>query len=76
MRSFNSMTLDEKAELLWSTGKFLESIYYYGNTVSLYAIDNKFIEVYYDQDSNHIGQIIQVDEQGLKKYLSRIKFST
>lgn len=69
---FDTLSLTERADILWANGLFLESIEYYGNTVCLYSLDEGFVECCYNQFSNEIMSIQTVDEQGMRKYVSRI----
>jgi hypothetical protein len=44
---FFVLSLNDRAQVLWADGKYLETIVYYGQTVKLYALNSFFVEVYY-----------------------------
>lgn len=65
--------MDEQAEHIWNNGNYLTTIEYYGYDVNLYSVGKDYYEVYYNRFENQIEKINLVDEQGMKKFLSRIK---
>jgi hypothetical protein len=72
---FVVLSLNDRAQVLWDHGKYLETIVYYGQTVKLYALNSFFVEVYYAPVTQSIEKVAVVYEEGLKKYLGRIKFT-
>lgn len=72
-QQFQRLSLDNKAKILWENGKFVESINsYYNYRINLYALHNKFVEVYYHKGEEAIVKITMASERDLKKYLLRI----
>lgn len=67
------MDLNQLANRITNFGQFVEAIEYYNRRINLYAVDNVYYEVYYNQETNDIEKINQVTEQDLTKYLNRIK---
>ena len=55
---FDKLSLNERAELLWSRGKFLVTVNYYNQKVNLYSMDGKYFELWYDVSGNQIEKII------------------
>lgn len=70
---FVVLSLNDRAQILWDQGKYLETIEYYGYRVNLYALANFFVEVYYSPVTQSIDKIDVAYENDLKKYISMIK---
>jgi hypothetical protein len=69
---FNTLTLDEKANIVWKHGVFLNEAVEYGKfRISLYELFNFFVGIYYDVHKNDIQKIeilkINFKETLLKK---------
>lgn len=67
------MDINQLANRITNFGQFIETIEYYNRRVNLYAVDNDYYELYYNQESNEIERVNLVSEQDLSKYLNRIK---
>ncbi len=72
---FGSLSLNERADLIWDKGIYIESIKYYGNSVSLCALDSEYVEVYYNPFLNEIVKIEMTNDGSLKKFVAGIKIS-
>jgi hypothetical protein len=70
---FVTLSIDERATILWDQGTYLETDVYYGRTVKLYALHSFFVEVYYSSVTQSIEKVEVAYEQDLKKYLGKIK---
>lgn len=69
---FEKLPLDDKAELVWEHGQYIDSIEYYGYKLNLYSMGTSFIEVFYSPSNNDVEKIQEVDKEGLNKYANRI----
>jgi hypothetical protein len=75
VRDFLVLSLNDRAQVLWDCGRYLETIVYYGQTVKLYALNSFFVEVYYSPVTQSIDKVDVVHEEDLKKYLSQIRIN-
>jgi hypothetical protein len=71
--SFNRLSLDDRAKLLWEKGKFVESVTYYNYCLILYSLNREFVELFYDKSSQSILWISFANEYDMKKYLNKIE---
>jgi hypothetical protein len=72
MNDFESLDLNQKAEIAWN-GNFLGSMNYYNFKLNLYTLKNgRFVEVWYSPFENRIADIKLVSETDLQKWLNRI----
>ncbi len=71
--SFDKLSIREKASLLYSSGVYMMSVSEGGNAVTLFAIDDEFVEVYLDTGTRQIDRITIAMERDLDKYLEKIK---
>ena len=55
---FNKLTICERANLLWSKGKFLATTKYYHRKVNLYSMDGEYYEIWYDVAGDLIEKIV------------------
>ena len=68
---FNSMSLNEKINLLYREGTFIVAIRYYRYKINLYLLNNFYVEVFYNHKLDKIEKI-----ELLKTSSKRIKFYT
>jgi hypothetical protein len=55
--AFNSLTLDEKADLVFQKDAFVDTRVYYVQTISLYLVNGFYAEVWYLPNENRIVDI-------------------
>jgi hypothetical protein len=73
--NFNVLTETEKAEAVWQ-GSFLADREENGITVQLYAVDNFYVELFYDPIANKILSFRSFTTKHLlTPYLAHIKFN-
>jgi hypothetical protein len=60
-----NLSLVERANLLWSEGKFLNTVTYNKCKVSLYEMDGKYYEMWYDVAGDLIEKIIPMENPEL-----------
>lgn len=54
---FNRQDLGGRMAIVIEFGKHISTISYYGNKVLLYAVEDQFVEVFYDDKDNQIVNI-------------------
>jgi hypothetical protein len=58
---FAELTIPEQAQYLWDNGDYLLTRKGERSTSVLYAVDNFFVEVWYDEESSEITEIVSID---------------
>jgi hypothetical protein len=71
-KSFDDLTLVERAWLIYEFGQQLTSIEYYDYRIDLYALNGDYIESYRNIATRQIEQISIASYSDLDKYLPRI----
>lgn len=68
--TFSKLDLHGRAGLVFSEGDFISSIKYYAFNISLYILEDTYIEVFYNSDSNEIEdiEILDPEEKRLNLY--------
>lgn len=54
---YNLLPINEKAEVLWQEGKFIEAVELNDFDVSLYSLNDQYVEMYYSVSNNRIEKI-------------------
>jgi hypothetical protein len=73
---FNTLSIDQRAAIVWSCGSFIDALLYYDQTISLYSVNKDFVEVWSDpRDNNRITKISTAKEDQLKKFLACVNLS-
>ncbi|PBQ30858.1 hypothetical protein CNR22_03400 [Sphingobacteriaceae bacterium] len=71
---FVKLTIPDKMEQLWVEGDFISQKVYYDNDISLFAMDDYLIEVFFNRVSNEIvGVEIQENNQILFEYVKDLE---
>lgn len=71
--AYSALPLDERVEILWYYGEFIESIAEGKFDVSLYELDGFYVEVFYHLNSDSLANIKVVEDDGqLERYTSSI----
>jgi hypothetical protein len=52
--AFNSLSLDEKADLVFQKDSYVDTREYYNQTINLYLIKEFYVEVWYLPNKNKI----------------------
>jgi hypothetical protein len=66
---FNRLPLSERADLVWETGTFVDSVMYQDYCVMLYSVNHQFVELMMDLKTTSIVWISVANEYDLAKYL-------
>lgn len=70
---FYDLSLNTRAEYVWLYGSYVISRSFYNYTISLYAINGFFVEVWYLPNNNELRKVeIVEDEKILDLYLDNI----
>lgn len=66
---YNLLPLNEKADLLWNKGDFIDGLELNDYDVSLYDLDDQLIELFYSIDNNRVVKVCFLqDPDRLKLY--------
>jgi hypothetical protein len=71
--TFNDLPIEFLASMVYQNGKFIKAVTWSGQTVCLYSLHNKFIEVWYDSNDNEINHITLSIGDSLDKFLIDIQ---
>ncbi len=71
-RTFDDLSLVDKAWLIHEFAETIMSIEYYDERIFLYGLNGHFIELYYNIETRQIHRISLANYSDLDKYLSRI----
>ena len=67
---FIKLTIAEKTEFLWNYGEIVSEKVYYECNISLFLLENYYVEVFFNRDLNEIVSIeIQENKQILYEYV-------
>lgn len=66
---FNRLTLEQRAQIVWRDGQFVDSVMYNQYCLMLYSVDRHFVELFLDLETHHIVWISLASEYDLAKYL-------
>jgi hypothetical protein len=72
---FDTLPIDLRAQIVWTRGRYVETIVYYNQRVNLYSIDEYFVEVFYNGEKNEVERITIATDQDIKKYIMNINLS-
>ncbi|MEX1241785.1 MAG: hypothetical protein WEB30_18830 [Cyclobacteriaceae bacterium] len=70
---FNILSMNERANIVWRQGEFLDSVIYGNYCLMLYSVKRQFVEMYIDLKSHSIVSISLANEYDLTKYLDGIQ---
>lgn len=71
--TYDALPLDEKVEILWYYGEFIESIAEGKFDVSLYELYGFYVEVFYHLNSDSLINVKVVEDDGqLERYTSSV----
>jgi hypothetical protein len=74
MKDFDSLSLDERAEVVISKGKLSESLDYFNFQLQLYILpDGSFAEIWYSPKLKDLTDIKLINDDELQKWLNRIR---
>ncbi|MCW3103024.1 MAG: hypothetical protein JWO09_1464 [Bacteroidetes bacterium] len=59
---YNLLPINEKAEMLWQDGKFIEAMELNDFDVSLYSLNDQYVEMYYSVSKSRIEKITVVQD--------------
>jgi hypothetical protein len=66
---YNLLPINEKAEVLWQEGKFIEAVELNDFDVSLYSLNDEYVEMYYSVSNNRVEKIsVLQDTERLSLY--------
>lgn len=72
---FNSLTLAERAEVVFQKDSFVDTREYYNQIINLYLVHGFYVEVWYNSTENKIVDISLPNPNQLNLYKSPINLS-
>ena len=74
--AFNSLTLEEKADLVFQKDSFVCTRVYCGQTISLYLVNGFYVEVWYLPNENRIVDISLPTSNQLSLYKTPLNLNS
>lgn len=71
--NYDQLPINQRADILWDQGKFIEAVELKNFDVSLYELDNNYFEMYYSLDHNRIEKISMINNPERLKIYKRNK---
>lgn len=70
VNSFNSLPFEDRGAIIFTRDCFVNSVKYYGNTVGLHQIEDFYVQVFYDSETNEILEIeaFETRDKALDKF--------
>ncbi len=73
MNDFDDLTIDQRANYIWTHGTFIDSRTYYNQRINLYGVNGQYFEVWYNPTDNKIEDVKWLtDEKRIELYLAKI----
>jgi hypothetical protein len=69
---FDSLTIDEKARLILSQGIYVSKSEFTKLEISLYRIEDEFVEIWYEPVSGKVLQIDYLKNKAINPYLKHL----
>lgn len=69
---FDKLSLDEKARLILSKGVYVSKSEYFQLEISLYRIDNDFVELWYEPITGKVMRIDYLKDKEVNPYLKHL----
>lgn len=69
---FDSLTIDEKAKVILNRGVYVSKSEFFQLEISLYRIDNAFVELWYEPISGRIFKIEYLKNKSVNPYLKHL----
>ena len=69
---FDNLTIDEKAKLILNRGVYVSRSEFFQLEISLYRMDDEFVELWYESLSGRIFKIDYIKEKSINPYLKHL----
>ena len=69
---FDSLTIDEKAKLILNKGVYVSRSEFFQLEISLYRMDDEFVELWYESLSGRIYKIDYIKDKSINPYLKHL----
>lgn len=69
---FDNLTIDEKAKVILNQGVYVSKSEFFQLEISLYRIDNEFVELWYEPLSGRIFKIEYLKNKPVNPYLKHL----
>ena len=74
--AFNSLSLDEKADLVFQKDSFVDTRGYYGQIINLHLVNGFYVEVWYLPNENRIVDITLPTSNQLSLYKTPLNLNS
>lgn len=69
---FDDLQLDEKARLIISKGSYVSKTMFFQLGISLYRINDKFIEIWYNTQSGTVRKVDYLNDKEINPYIKHM----
>lgn len=69
---FDNLTIDEKAKLILNRGVYVSRSEFFQLEISLYRMDDEFVELWYESLSGRIFRIDYIKNKSINPYLKHL----
>jgi len=73
---FDSLTMFEKADIVFQKETYLNTREYYNQNINLYLVNDLYVEVWYKPGENQISEIKTAKAKGLSLYKTPVNLNT
>ncbi len=75
MTSFDDLSDNEKAKIIWYKGKFITSVFSDDTKFNLFSLSGAFVEIRFQRHTDDIQGISTLAENELERYLEKVEIS-
>lgn len=69
---FDNLTIDEKAKVVLNRGVYVSKSEFFQLEISLYRVDNEFVELWYEPVTGRIFRIDYLKNKSINPYLKHL----
>jgi len=75
MTSFDDLSDNEKAKIIWYKGEFITSVFSDDTKFNLFSLSGAFVEIRFHRNNDEIRSISILTENELDRYLEQVEIS-
>lgn len=69
---FDDLKLDEKARIIFSKGSFVSKVMFFQLGISLYRINDKFVEIWYNTPTGTVRKVDYLNDKEISPYIKHL----
>lgn len=73
MNSFDDLSDNEKAKIIWYKGEFITSIFSDDTKFNLFSLSGAFVEIRFHRHTDDVRGISILTEKELERYLEKVE---